>query len=39
VYQSDGSHPSQFGKISDDGLLVATTSSAGGWYEYTSASN
>src|SRR5262249_38274314 len=31
---SDGSHDSRFGHISDDGTLVAPTSTAGGWYEY-----
>ena len=33
---SDGSHPSRSGYISDDGRVVATTSTGGGWYEYTS---
>ncbi len=33
---SDGSHPSRSGSISDDGTIVATTST-GGWYEYAPA--
>jgi hypothetical protein len=33
---SDGSHRSRSGYINDDGTVVATTSTGGGWYEYTS---